>query len=67
MCNASGQWYQNKDQNKEWSNYTMCARDDVSPLLTIDCSSIAILQYYFGQNDNLFFDRSMYAEFSTPW
>lgn len=27
-CNESGQWFQNKE-HKEWSNYTMCARDDV--------------------------------------
>ncbi|KAH9405502.1 hypothetical protein TYRP_001354 [Tyrophagus putrescentiae] len=27
-CNESGQWFQNKE-HKEWSNYTMCARDDI--------------------------------------
>lgn len=29
LCNPSGQWFQNQE-HKEWSNYTMCARDDVS-------------------------------------
>ncbi|KAJ6223587.1 hypothetical protein RDWZM_002132 [Blomia tropicalis] len=28
QCNATGHWYVN-EENKEWSNYTMCARDDI--------------------------------------
>ncbi|KPM06064.1 Hormone receptor-like protein [Sarcoptes scabiei] len=28
FCNQSGQWFINQD-NREWSNYTLCARDDI--------------------------------------
>lgn len=29
LCDNNGRWFVNND-NREWSNYTMCARDDVS-------------------------------------
>lgn len=31
LCDASGQWFVNSE-NREWTNYSMCARDDVSLL-----------------------------------
>ena len=49
FCDKNGHWYVNDDHH-EWSNYTMCARDDVS-IIYIISQSITIINFFISMID----------------